>query len=1127
MDPFNIYGGKTATKTAAPATGAHLDPFGLNSYHPSQVKIKLPSAADIAPSVQHLNPFQKAAVLVHGAVPAVAKSIASPFEDALKGLGKANPFRSSGPKVADILTAQDKAKKAVQSGKVDASTQKAARDAQSLKANQILANPNLSNDQKRAAIQPIVAQRNAEQNKAIGDAAQIGSLGIGAGELGKVVQGSSLVKGLLVNAAAGAVGNAGSTLSSNTKSTGKELLKSGAEGAAIGAGTTLLGGALSKAHDALSKAPKVASGASTVATSALHIPGKNVYAKVSPEQLDTLKNETKNIPFSKGDMPHLTPVSSLERAGAKEVSLDELASQSPNAKKALSMAAEVSKSPETSLVENKAPAYTKEVQQTLDKVKVASGATGTGKGAVGELQSLLTPGKDTKAVQNDLRAATGNLALKTNTERQAAKDSVKAFAKNKAGDNLNFIQKVESGVKQDTPELQKAADGFRTQFDQDYELAKTLKPNLPYLDNYFSQSGIWKDSKAADDFAKRFQTPTLGGKPGALEQRTFPTIYDGVKAGLELKETNPAVIAINNRTSLLKAKMAQDFLEEQSAKGVDPAVAQRVVDTYLQPGLQGSDTYKTAKSAAYALNSLQLGLSGFHVTGTALNAVFSKFANGLQEVTRGELGSGIKDIAGSTTAPIKYILNGNKIIKDLNAGNITKDISNIAEGGGRIGTQVDYNASGLSKSLEQIKSGNVLKGVAAAPLRAINSAAKPIMDWWVPRIKAGATKELIDRKLAELGPNASQDAIRAAKSTAIDSIDNRFGQLVQDNLFWDKRVKDISSVLMRSPGWNIGTVREVGGGAKDLLSPSKLKTLATGGGLSERSAYTLSLAAGTALIGTAMSYLYTGKAPSSPIDYFYPKTGKTDKNGNNERVSLPTYAKDIFAFVHNPAQTVGNKLSPVLSAGKQLATNKDYFGNEIRNPEDSLGTQAKQTAGFISKNALPFSLTNSTQRVDKSASAKTQGFFGVNPAPAYITKSPFEQKVQGALNQALGSKPLTPEESATVNAKSQAKQAAKFGDNSQIDQLVKTGQLTKKQGDDLKQSSTQTSLANQFSYLMKVDRPAAAKLIQKASPEDIQKLGDRGALIKALNKTLKSSSKTTKQSTKDASRTLIQVLNRK
>jgi hypothetical protein len=63
------------------------------------------------------------------------------------------------------------------------------------------------------------------------------------------------------------------------------------------------------------------------ASSAFHLPDKNVYAKLSQSQLDFFKNEN-NIPFSATDRPHLTPV---ERLGnVNEISLDELRKLSPN-----------------------------------------------------------------------------------------------------------------------------------------------------------------------------------------------------------------------------------------------------------------------------------------------------------------------------------------------------------------------------------------------------------------------------------------------------------------------------------------------------------------------------------------------------------------------------------------------------------------------------------------------------------------------------------------------------------------------------------------------------------------------------------------------------------------------------
>lgn len=764
--------------------------------------------------------------------------------------------------------------------------------------------------------------------------------------------------------------------------------------------------------------------------------------------------------------------------------------------------------------------YTPQIEKTLQAVKTTNPATSQAKGVFDEVKNWFTPGggAEGKGIANDLRAATGNLALQKNTETLAAKPDINLFNKMSSGDHANFIQKVEAGVPQSTPELQAAADKFRTAQETDYKIGQSLKPDIVHVENYFPRAGFWDNSKGqVDAFLSKWQQPTLGGNPAALQHRSIPTIYDGIAAGLKPKETNPAIIALNSRTQLLRAKTAQDFIEQQVGAGHDPALVQDYVNRVLDSGLSQSPAFKTAKDATYAVNNLQLGFSGFHVASTGLNAVVSQFANGLQDIVHGNVIKGAADIAKAPIAPLDYLFKGNKIVKDYKAGNITQDIKNIAEGGGRIGAQVEYKTSGLAKSLGQLRSGQagqITKGVAAAPFRAFSTAAKPVMEYWVPRLKAGATKALIDRKVAELGANASPEAIRAAKSAAIDSIDNRFGQLVKDNLLWNKTLKDGGSLLMRSPGWNIGTVREIGGGITDLATKT-----ARGKGLSERSAYTGALAATTMMIGTALSYLFTGKPPQDAIDYFYPKTGKIDKNGDAERVALPTYAKDIFAFSHNPSQTIKNKSNPLISTTEQVAGNKDYFGNMVRNPQDSVANQAKQTAGYVGKSLLPFSITNANKRVEKTASTKAQTFFGLTPAPGYITKSSFEQKVQGALNQALGSKPLTPEEQQLVNTKSQAKQAYSGGDASKINQLIQQGQITRRQADNLKTSAKQTSVANQFAYLLKVNRPAAADLFSQAKPEDLQKLGDINKLKRTLQTTIYLG--TANKATIDASKRLL------
>lgn len=747
------------------------------------------------------------------------------------------------------------------------------------------------------------------------------------------------------------------------------------------------------------------------------------------------------------------------------------------------------------------PTIPQNVEDTLNNTKLANPTLNHVKGVGEEFKNLFSPthGPEAKGIANDLRATLGNTNLKQNLESVKAKDDVNFFKKMSTGDHLNFIQRIDSGVAQPTAKLQALADKIHAAQEQDYQLAQTIKPGVNHIDNYFPRAGFWDNSnKQVDSFLSQWAKPTLGGKPSALETRGIPTIYDGIKYGLQPKESNPAIIALTSRNQLIKAAEAEKFKAEQLNKGIDPAITQQYIDRSLGRGLKDSSAFQLAKSTSNALNSTQLGLSGFHVTGTALNAITSQFANGLQDIAHGHPIKGVIDAAKAPFAPAEYIFKGSKIIKDFKAGTTSADIQNIAEGGGRIGAQVDYKATGLAKSLEQLKSGSVkegIKGVASAPFRAFNTAAKPIMEYWVPRIKAGAEKELIDRKLSELPKDANPETIRAAKAAAIDSIDNRFGQLTQDNLMWNKTLKDGMGLVMRSPGWNIGTIREIGGGLTDFATKT-----ARGKGLSERSAYTVSLAATTMMLGTAMSYMFTGKPPQDAKDYFYPKTGKTDKNGNEERVSLPTYAKDVFAFSHDPVQTVKNKAAPGIAIAQNLATNKDYFGNLIRNPQDSAGTQAKQTGDFLAKSVLPFSVTAGNQRAEKTPSTATQSFFGVAPAPGYITKSNFSQKVQAALSQATGSKPLTPEQQKLVTDKTEAKNQLKAGSTDALQNLVRSGQITAKQGDNLFLTSQKPSLANQYAYLLKVDPKSANDLLKTAGPDDLKQLQNVPGMSDALAK---------------------------
>ena len=108
------------------------------------------------------------------------------------------------------------------------------------------------------------------------------------------------------------------------------------------------------------------------------------------------------------------------------------------------------------------------------------------------------------------------------------------------------------------------------------------------------------------------------------------------------------------------------------------------------------------------------------------------------------------------------------------------------------------------------------------PGAAIEATAKPLMQWLVPRQKTGAFISGARDIISDFDSGKIDAKQRTQKLQLLqDSIDNRFGQLVYDNLFWNKTLKDLLVLSTRSVGWNFGTLRELGGGLLDFAKYPK------------------------------------------------------------------------------------------------------------------------------------------------------------------------------------------------------------------------------------------------------------------------------------------------------------------
>lgn len=452
---------------------------------------------------------------------------------------------------------------------------------------------------------------------------------------------------------------------------------------------------------------------------------------------------------------------------------------------------------------------------------------------------------------------------------------------------------------------------------------------------------------------------------------------------------------------------------------VAPEPVSRLIDNYLSQGLAGNALYDMARGASNFLNQMSLGLSGFHLIFETGDTIISKAALGLKQAARGEIGKALKTIASSPIAPARTFGKGARLRNAVLEGpkgsnNMGAIVDAFLSGGGRLDMDRVYRSTASRNFYESIKNGTLFKdiigsfeshpnvpytGLIRGPLQLAAKAAQtishPIMQWIVPRMKLGVFYDMAEDWM-HAHPNASTAERDAAMTKAWDSVDNRLGQMVYDNLFWNKTAKDLAFLGVRSVGWNLGTIRELGGAPVDTVRA--LTKLAKGqrGEFTDRMAYAMAMPAITALAGATLMYLMTGKGPQEPIDYYYPLTGRKTPQGQPERLSLPSYMKDVYAYKNDPVGTILNKLSPGISTASELIRNRDYYGGIIHNPNDPTTKQIFDTAKFILGQATPFAL-KSQQRLEKEKAPiwqQVMSYLGFQPAPQSITDPERAKRMQ-------------------------------------------------------------------------------------------------------------------------------------
>ena len=624
------------------------------------------------------------------------------------------------------------------------------------------------------------------------------------------------------------------------------------------------------------------------------------------------------------------------------------------------------------------------------------------------------------------------------------------------------------GLEMKEPELKALADTLKGAFDQRMEKLEALPSmqKMTFIQDYYPH--LWKDPAAAQ---KAMGGATKEGRSGFTKGRSVPTVADGLAAGLEPATTDPIAatlkyvanadrfIATNevfdtaHDTGTVKyfkpGKAPEGWTEVKGRMGdkstpAGPLVAYapegwaRIYNNFVSRGIaehgpEYQQAYDAVRHASNGVTAMELGLSGYHVLTMAQESMVNSVANAVGYARKGKPVDAVKSLGKAAVAPVGYAIKGKKL-QDVYLGlsegskEMKQAVDLLTSAGGRAkGSRhaPDYDFSTSGSYITALKRGTLRLQLAAdkatigeQPVlgsvkvaakhlgRIFDTVAGPVFQTYIPRIKNGAFYENMSAWLKEHPGAPREEQLNAARQVW-DSIDNRFGELVQDNLFVSKLMKQVGMLSLRSWSWTVGgDVRELGGAMRDVARAPFKKATGTGpneGKWTQKMDYAIALPVVYGTLSAIYQGLKTGQPPETMQDLLAPRTGGTDPaTGQPERLVMPGYMKDVFGFAEHPVQEATGKIATAPKMAGQLATNQDWRGDPIFPPAGSENAPSwlKAFWDYASQNLGPISL-RSAAKGSKTGSnlSMPEQVLGVRTAPRKLTDPEGYEQMMKSIGQ--------------------------------------------------------------------------------------------------------------------------------
>lgn len=672
------------------------------------------------------------------------------------------------------------------------------------------------------------------------------------------------------------------------------------------------------------------------------------------------------------------------------------------------------------------------------------------------------------------------------------------FSKMTRDEQVNFVDRMKRGEPQPNPGLQAVANGLRIIDTAMWNAVKAYKPSLNWKENHFRV--LWKvvpGSPQAFGFKGLFNKPLQGTK-GFTKQSTLLDMSEGLAKGGVPISYNPIELFTYAYADMNKYLTAQEMIKafkEQGQmvfvkKGKFPAegyvrlndtIAKvympvemkngkvivtpsgewyieenvgRLLNNYLSKDyIRSSDIGRGMLAVKNAYTAIELSASPFHAVFESLETMGSSIGLGLrQAINTGNFLKGAKTIAGSPISPYTTAKLGKDAIKFLTGGNTAKemffrqefikkypDIGNLLtdlfNGGGRMKMDDTYQVSTEKVFTQNLKNGNYIGATLRALPALSKTLTKPLFEIYIPQLKVGTFLKEYSQSLVE---NSKELALgkttreKLARETW-NFVEDRFGEMNFDNLFWNKTFKTSMQLLFRSVTWKMGNLRATGGSmagqGQELYLAAKQRRAPK---LHPKFAWLLGMSIITALIGTIAMEIFAKKKPIGIKDIIYPQI---DDKGN--RISTPTYWKDAYHLQHDPVGYIRSSMSGMIGKVTDVWQNKDFYGVEVHNPNDSFFKRAIDNMVHILP--VPFSVSSMIAFKNSNAPLSKQllGFFGFTKAPGYINQNEIQQKIFDLFSTRLGGGVISQEDADVKNQKAEIRKAYQNGDPDKANELLK------------------------------------------------------------------------------------------